>query len=185
MNTKKRVTVLCKLVIFLVVTGISEIFTVRPPNWRSDDKQEEQAKNDYYEASDSFFKLVMFWAGIRFSENFTLTDLKFHFDDKPHKTYMKTMIPWHMTEFWKSAIFWVVMALSDNFTVRVSKCRSNGKHHKFSWKRLFRGVWQCFINCPSFGPQLGSARIFNVRAAKCRSDTKHQESRQKRRFMEV
>ena len=65
-----------------------------------------------------FFKLVMFWAGIRFSENFTLTDLKFHFDDKPHKTYMKTMIPWHMTEFWKSAIFWVVMALTDNFTVK-------------------------------------------------------------------
>ena len=42
-----------QLVIFLVVTGISEIFTVRPPTWRSDDKQEKQAKNDYYEATDS------------------------------------------------------------------------------------------------------------------------------------
>ena len=38
----------------VVVSGISEIFTVRPPNWRSDDKKEKQAKNDYYEASDSF-----------------------------------------------------------------------------------------------------------------------------------
>ena len=54
---EKRVTVVCKLVIFLVVTGISEIFNVRPPNWRFDDKQGEQAKNDYYEASDSFFQI--------------------------------------------------------------------------------------------------------------------------------
>ena len=55
MNTKieRRVTVLWKLVIFLVLTGISEIFTVRVPNWRSDDKQEKRAKNDYHEASDS------------------------------------------------------------------------------------------------------------------------------------
>ena len=45
---------------------------------------------------------------------------------------MKTMIPWHMTEFWKSAIFWVVMALSDNFTVRVLKCGSDGNHHESS-----------------------------------------------------
>ena len=34
----------------------------------------------------AFFKLVIFWAGIEFSENLTLTALKFHFDDKPHKT---------------------------------------------------------------------------------------------------
>ena len=33
-----------------------------------------------------FFKLVIFWAGIGFSENLTLTALKFHFDDKRHKT---------------------------------------------------------------------------------------------------
>ena len=46
-----------KLVIFLVVTGISEIFTVRPPTWRSDDKQEGQAKNDYYEATDSVLQI--------------------------------------------------------------------------------------------------------------------------------
>ena len=32
--------------------GLSDIFTVRAPNWRSDDKQEKQAKKDYYEASD-------------------------------------------------------------------------------------------------------------------------------------
>ena len=38
---------------FLVLTEFSEIFVVRAPNWRSDDKQEKQAKKDYYEASDS------------------------------------------------------------------------------------------------------------------------------------
>ena len=30
-----------------------EIFTRRVPNRRSDDKEEKQAKKDYYEASDS------------------------------------------------------------------------------------------------------------------------------------
>ena len=55
MKTKieRRVRVLCKLVIFLVLTGISEIFTVKNPNWRSHDKQEKQGKKDYCEASDS------------------------------------------------------------------------------------------------------------------------------------
>ena len=38
---------------FLVLTCIREIFTVRASNRRSDDKQEKQAKKDYYEASDS------------------------------------------------------------------------------------------------------------------------------------
>ena len=37
------------MVIFLVVTGINEIFTVTPLNWRSDDKQEKQAKKDYFQ----------------------------------------------------------------------------------------------------------------------------------------
>ena len=55
MNSKieRRVTLLCTLVIFLVLTCIREIFTVRAPNRRSDDKEEKQAKKDYYEASDS------------------------------------------------------------------------------------------------------------------------------------
>ena len=44
--------VLCKFVIFLVLSGISEIFTVRAPNSRSHDKQEKQAKKDYCETSD-------------------------------------------------------------------------------------------------------------------------------------
>ena len=59
MNTKitRRVTVLCNMVIFLVTTGISEIFTVKAPNGRSDDKQEKQAKKDYFEASDSVFQI--------------------------------------------------------------------------------------------------------------------------------
>ena len=59
MKTKieRRVTVLWKLVIFFVVTGFSDIFTVGAPNWRSDDKQEKQAKKDYYEASDSVLQI--------------------------------------------------------------------------------------------------------------------------------
>ena len=49
MKTKieRRVRVLCKLVIFLVLTGISEIFTARAPNWGSHDRQEKQGKKDY------------------------------------------------------------------------------------------------------------------------------------------
>ena len=46
-----------KLEIFLGETGISEIFTVRPPNWRSDDKQKKQAKKDYFLASDSVLQI--------------------------------------------------------------------------------------------------------------------------------
>ena len=55
MKTKieRRVRVLCKLVIFLVLAGISEIFTVKAPNWRFYDKQEKQGKKDYCEATDS------------------------------------------------------------------------------------------------------------------------------------
>ena len=34
-----------------------EIFIVRAPNWRSDYKQEKQAKKDYYEASDGVFQI--------------------------------------------------------------------------------------------------------------------------------
>ena len=56
-KTERRVRVLCKLVIFLVLTGISEFFTVRAPNWRSHDKQEKQAEKDYCEASDSVLEI--------------------------------------------------------------------------------------------------------------------------------
>ena len=45
---ERSVTVPCKLEIFLGETGISEIFPARPPNWRSVDKQEKQAKKDYF-----------------------------------------------------------------------------------------------------------------------------------------
>ena len=54
---ERRVTVLCKLDIFLVLTGFSDIFTVRAQNWRSDDKQEKQAKKDYYQASDCVLEI--------------------------------------------------------------------------------------------------------------------------------
>ena len=45
------------LVFVLVLTGFSEIFTVRAPNWRCDDKQEKQARRDYYEPSDSVLQI--------------------------------------------------------------------------------------------------------------------------------
>ena len=54
----RRLTDFCKLVIFLVLTGISEIFTVRAPNWRSHNKQEKQAKKDYCEASNCVLEIV-------------------------------------------------------------------------------------------------------------------------------
>ena len=59
MKTKieRRVRVLCKFVIFLLLTGISKIFTVKAPNWRSHDKQEKQAKKDYCETSDSVLRI--------------------------------------------------------------------------------------------------------------------------------
>ena len=55
MNSRieRRVPVPCILVIFLVLTWIREIFTVRAPNRRSDDKEEKKAEKDYYKASDS------------------------------------------------------------------------------------------------------------------------------------
>ena len=59
MNSKieRRVTLLCTLVIFLVLTWIREIFTGRAPNRRSDDKEEKQAKKDYYEASNCVLEI--------------------------------------------------------------------------------------------------------------------------------
>ena len=60
MNAKieRRVTVLCTLLILLVQTGVTEIFAVRAPNSRSDDKEEKQAKKDYYEASNCVLEIV-------------------------------------------------------------------------------------------------------------------------------
>ena len=60
MNAKieRRVTVLWTLLILLVVKGFSEIFAVRAPNGRSDDKEEKQAKKDYYEPSNCVLEIV-------------------------------------------------------------------------------------------------------------------------------
>ena len=57
-NIERHVTVLCKLVIVLVVTEFSKIFTVRARNGRSDDKQEKQVKKDYYQAFDSLLQIL-------------------------------------------------------------------------------------------------------------------------------
>ena len=67
MNSKieRRVTVPCKLVIFLVLTWSREICTVSAPNGRSNDKEEKQAKEDYYEASDSVLQTGFLVGGNR------------------------------------------------------------------------------------------------------------------------
>ena len=98
MNTKitRRVTVLCNMVIFLVTTGISEIFTVKALNGRSDDKQEKQAKKDYFEASDSVLEIGYFLGSNRVQREFTVKALKCN----------------------KLRIFWLLTGFSDIFTVR-------------------------------------------------------------------
>ena len=75
MNSKieRRVTLLCTLVIFLVLTCIREIFNVRAAN-KSDALMISiirQAKNDFYDASYSV--LTIFWVIMLLSKNFTLT----------------------------------------------------------------------------------------------------------------
>ena len=60
MNAKieRRVTVLCTFLILSVLTGFSEIFAVTAPNGRSDDKEDKQAKKDYYEPSNCVLEIV-------------------------------------------------------------------------------------------------------------------------------
>ena len=75
MNSKieRRLTLLCTLVIFLVLTCIREIFNVRAPN-KSDAlmiRIIRQDKNDFYDASYSV--LTIFWVVMLLSKNFTLT----------------------------------------------------------------------------------------------------------------
>ena len=72
MKTKieRRVRVLCKIVVFLVLSGISEIFTVRAPNRRSNVKEEKQAKKDCYEASDSVLQTGLLVGSNRLQRQF-------------------------------------------------------------------------------------------------------------------
>ena len=60
MNSKieRRVTVLCTFLIFLVLTWIREIVTVRAPNRRSDDKEEKQAVHLHLHLFSENFKLT-------------------------------------------------------------------------------------------------------------------------------
>ena len=78
MNAKieGRVTVLCILVILLVLTWIREIFTVRAPNRRSNDKEEKQAKKDYYEASDSVLQTGFLVGSNRLQRQFNRENFK-------------------------------------------------------------------------------------------------------------
>ena len=92
MNSKieRRVTLLYTLVIFLFLTWIREIVTERAPNRRSDYKEEKPAKKHFYEAFDNVFcKLAFSWAGIGFSDNFTVKARKCDYDAKDQKTRSK------------------------------------------------------------------------------------------------
>ena len=83
---ERRVTVPCILVIFLVLTWIREIFTVRAPNRRSNDKEEKQAKKDYYEASDSVLQTGFLLDGNRLQRQFTVKTPKCDYDRKHQNT---------------------------------------------------------------------------------------------------
>ena len=80
-----------------------------------------------------FFKLVIFWAGIGFSENLTLTALKFHFDDKLHEKKLHE----NDDSVAYDRILEICNLLGRNgvnrqFYGKVSKCGSDGKHRKLS-----------------------------------------------------
>ena len=93
------------LVFFLVLTGFSEISTVRAPNWRSDDKQEKQAKKDYYEASDSLLQIGHLLSSNRVQQEFTYTSSKIWLWWKAPKNKVKTKIQRRVQIFCKSPIF--------------------------------------------------------------------------------
>ena len=70
--------------------GVQEIFTVRAPNWRSDDKQEKQAKKDYYEASDSLLQTGHLLSSNRVQQEFHRTSSKIWLLWKAPKNKVKT-----------------------------------------------------------------------------------------------
>ena len=88
MNAKitRRVTVLCKLVYFLVLTGFSNIFTVRGPNYIDAliIRKKKKLRRIIMRRLTVFWKLLIFWAVIGFSENFTVKapKCKYHGDHK-------------------------------------------------------------------------------------------------------
>ena len=65
-----------------------------------------------------FWKLVIFWAVIGFSENLTVKAPKCDYDEKHPKNYVKTKIQRGVRYFSKFGIFWFLMGLCDIFTVR-------------------------------------------------------------------
>ena len=153
MKTKieRRLTVLCKLVMLLVLTGFSEIFTARAPNWRSDDKLEKQAKKDYYEASKSDFQIAYLLGVIRFSENFPVKAQKCDYYGK------------HQITRWKRWFRGVWQNFGNRLLLRHNgvKWQFHGKSLKVSfwWKALehwsskeqwFWSGWQYFPNWPSY-----------------------------------
>ena len=93
------------LVFFLVLTRFSEISTVRAPNWRCDDKQEKQAKKDYYEASDSLLQIGHLLSRNRVQQEFHHTSSKIWLWWKAPKNQNKTKIQRRVKMFCKLRIF--------------------------------------------------------------------------------
>ena len=153
MKTKieRRVRVLCKLVIFLVLSGISEIFTVRASNWRSHDKQEKKAKKDYCEASDSVLEIGYLLGSNRVQEEFHPKGSKGWLWWKAPKSMVKTKI--QRLVFCKLVIVFFVMGFNKNFKVRYPKRRFDEIHQKTTvsdknrWDTLTK---RCFF--PSRAP---------------------------------
>ena len=77
---------------FLVLTEFSEIFVVRAPNWRSADKQEKQAKKDYYKASDSVLQIGHLVGSDRVQQEFHRKRSKMWLWWKAPKNKVKTKI---------------------------------------------------------------------------------------------
>ena len=77
---------------FLVLTEFSEIFVVRAPNWRSADKQEKQAKKDYYKASDSVLQIGHLVGSDRVQQEFPRKRSKMWLWWKATKNKVKTKI---------------------------------------------------------------------------------------------
>ena len=111
-----RLTLLCTLVIFLVVTCIREIFTVRAPTRRSDDKEEKQAKKDYYdyyEVSDSVLQTEFLVGSNSLQWQFHRKSSKMWLWWKAKKNKVKTKI-WRRVKCF-SQISWFLVCI---FTIR-------------------------------------------------------------------
>ena len=96
------------------VYQMREIFTVKAQNRRSDDKEEKQAKKDYYEASDSVLQTGFLVGSNRFQREFHRKSSRMRLWWKAPKNMVKTKI-WRRVKCC-SEISWFFGCI---FTIRV------------------------------------------------------------------